>query len=93
MSDPLIVGVDGPASSLGAAEPAAREAHPREVPLRLVRAFGRPSSQLIEAGREAQPVSAGAGGRGGFTGLPPGPAGQALPHHPHCPVVAVRGKE
>lgn len=40
MSDPVIVGVDGSASSLEAVDVAAREAHLRGVPLRIVHAFG-----------------------------------------------------
>ncbi|MEU2914011.1 universal stress protein [Streptomyces massasporeus] len=40
MSEPVFVGVDGSASSLGAVDVAAREAHLRRVGLRLVHAFG-----------------------------------------------------
>ncbi|MFC4463926.1 universal stress protein [Streptomyces xiangluensis] len=46
MSDPVIVGVDGSASSLDAVDLAAREARLRGVPLRLVHAFGHPSAHL-----------------------------------------------
>lgn len=41
MSDPVIVGVDGSARSLEAVVVAAREAHLRAVPLRIVHALGR----------------------------------------------------
>lgn len=41
VSDPVIVGVDGSASSIGAVEVAAREAHLRGVGLRIVHAFGQ----------------------------------------------------
>ncbi|MEU0162616.1 universal stress protein [Streptomyces sp. NPDC006261] len=40
MTDPVIVGVDGSASSLEAVDAAAREARLREAPLRIVHAFG-----------------------------------------------------
>ncbi|MFJ9542482.1 universal stress protein [Streptomyces sp. NPDC101225] len=46
MSDPVIVGVDGSASGFDAVDLAAREAHPREAPLRIVLALGRPSVRL-----------------------------------------------
>ncbi|MEU9247373.1 universal stress protein [Streptomyces sp. NPDC048385] len=46
MSDPVIVGVDGSASSLDAVDAAAREAHLRGVPLRIVHAFGRATGHL-----------------------------------------------
>ncbi|MFE9097283.1 hypothetical protein [Streptomyces sp. NPDC007264] len=88
MSDPVIVGVDGPASSLGAVEPAAREAHLRGVPPRIVHASGRSPSRLPSDAAPRNPA-----GLSGFAGLPPGSVGQALPHHAPRPVVAVRGKE
>lgn len=40
MTDPVIVGVDGSASSLEAVDVAAREARLRGAPLRIVHAFG-----------------------------------------------------
>lgn len=40
MARPVIAGVDGSASSLAAVEVAAREAHLRGAPLRIVHAFG-----------------------------------------------------
>ncbi|MEV0738467.1 universal stress protein [Streptomyces sp. NPDC050549] len=46
MSDAVIVGVDGSASGFDAVDLAAREAHLREVPLRIVHALGRPSARL-----------------------------------------------
>ncbi|MFJ9721973.1 universal stress protein [Streptomyces sp. NPDC101209] len=42
MSDPVVVGVDGSASSLSAVDVAAREAHLRGAPLRIVHAADRP---------------------------------------------------
>ncbi|MXM64725.1 universal stress protein [Streptomyces sp. HUCO-GS316] len=42
----MIVGVDGSASSLDAVDVAAREAHLRGVPLRIVHAFGHAPGQL-----------------------------------------------
>ncbi|WP_248512138.1 universal stress protein, partial [Streptomyces sp. D2-8] len=41
MSDPVIVGVDGSASSIDAVEAAVREAHLRGAGLRIVHAFGQ----------------------------------------------------
>lgn len=46
MSDPVIVGVDGSASSLTAVDVAAREARLRGTSLRIVHAIGRPSAHL-----------------------------------------------
>ena len=46
MSDPVIVGVDGSASSIDAVEAAAREAHLRGAGLRIVHAFGRGPGHL-----------------------------------------------
>ncbi|MFJ4691066.1 universal stress protein [Streptomyces sp. NPDC088766] len=46
MTDPVIVGVDGSASSLGAVVVAAREAHLRGAPLRIVHAFGHGAGHL-----------------------------------------------
>ncbi|WP_243081757.1 universal stress protein [Streptomyces sp. 891-h] len=46
MSDPVIVGVDGSASSLEAVDVAAREAYLRGVPLRIVHAFGHAPGHL-----------------------------------------------
>ncbi len=46
MSDPVIVGVDGSESSLGAVGVAAREARLRGTSLRVVHAMGRPSAHL-----------------------------------------------
>ncbi|MFI9470878.1 universal stress protein [Streptomyces sp. NPDC052492] len=46
MSDPVIVGVDGSASSLTAVDVAAREAHLRGTSLRIVHAIGSPSARL-----------------------------------------------
>ncbi|GAA3494665.1 hypothetical protein GCM10019016_017650 [Streptomyces prasinosporus] len=69
-----------------------QEAYPQvAVERRLVRS--RIRSTLIDAGREAQLVVAGARGRGGFTGLLLGSVSQALLHHAPCPVTVVRGKE
>jgi nucleotide-binding universal stress UspA family protein len=56
MSDPVIVGVDGSASSLDAVELAAREARLRGVPLRIVHAFGRPAAHLPSAVAPANPA-------------------------------------
>ncbi|MDW4911340.1 universal stress protein, partial [Streptomyces sp. ADMS] len=50
MSDPVIVGVDGSASSLEAVDLAAREAHLRGVALRIVHAFGHASGHLSAGG-------------------------------------------
>ncbi|MCT7356578.1 universal stress protein [Streptomyces sp. 15-116A] len=46
MAGPVIVGVDGSASSLDAVDVAAREARLRGVPLRIVHAFGHPSGHV-----------------------------------------------
>ncbi|WP_367325726.1 universal stress protein [Streptomyces sp. HUAS ZL42] len=46
MTDPVIVGVDGSASSLDAVDVAAREAHLRGVSLRIVHAFGHGPGHL-----------------------------------------------
>ncbi|MGW7794111.1 universal stress protein, partial [Streptomyces tricolor] len=46
MSDPVIVGVDGSASSLAAVDAAAREARLRSTSLCIVHAFGRPSAHM-----------------------------------------------
>ncbi|MEU8649427.1 universal stress protein [Streptomyces sp. NPDC048737] len=46
MTGPVIVGVDGSASGLGAVAVAAREAHLRGVPLRIVHAFGHGGGHL-----------------------------------------------
>jgi nucleotide-binding universal stress UspA family protein len=46
VSDPVIVGVDGSASSLEAVDVAARETYVRGVSLRIVHAFGRPPGHL-----------------------------------------------
>lgn len=46
MSDPVVVGVDGSASSLNAVAVAAREAHLRAAPLRIVHACDRPAPFL-----------------------------------------------
>ncbi|WP_308184820.1 universal stress protein [Streptomyces sp. MNU76] len=46
MSDPVVVGVDGSASSLDAVDLAASEARLRGVVLRLVHAFGHPPAHL-----------------------------------------------
>ncbi|MEU2749813.1 universal stress protein [Streptomyces collinus] len=46
MSDPVIVGVDGSASSLDAVDAAAREARLRGAPLRIVHAFGHQSGPV-----------------------------------------------
>ncbi len=69
-----------------------QEAYPQvTVERRLVRS--RIRNALIDAGKEAQLVVAGARGSGGFTGLLLGSVSQALLHHAHCPVAVVRGKE
>jgi nucleotide-binding universal stress UspA family protein len=49
VTDPVVVGVDGSASSLDAVDVAAREALLRGVPLRIVHAFGHPSGHLSGA--------------------------------------------
>ncbi|MFD1661114.1 universal stress protein [Streptomyces caeni] len=46
MSGPVIVGVDGSASSLAAVEVAAHEARLREAELRIVHAFGWPAAHM-----------------------------------------------
>ncbi|MER6677147.1 universal stress protein [Streptomyces sp. NPDC000983] len=46
MGDPVVVGVDGSASSFDAIDVAAREARLRGVPLRIVHAFGHPALHL-----------------------------------------------
>ncbi|MEV4227404.1 universal stress protein [Streptomyces bobili] len=55
MSDPVIVGVDGSASSLEAVEAAAREAHLRGAGLRIVHAFGHASAHLTPGATPWQP--------------------------------------
>jgi nucleotide-binding universal stress UspA family protein len=67
VSDPVIVGVDGSASSLGAVDAAAREARLRGAPLRVVHAFGHPSAHLPSgappwnpAGHSLEPMVEGA---------------------------------
>ncbi|WP_427164728.1 universal stress protein [Streptomyces sp. C1-1] len=46
MSDPVVVGVDGSVSGLNAVAVAAREAHLRDAPLRIVHACGPPPPYL-----------------------------------------------
>ncbi|SFG74553.1 universal stress protein [Streptomyces mirabilis] len=66
MSDPVIVGVDGSASSLDAVDVAAREAHLRGVALRIVHAFGHVPGHLptgappwSPAGHDLEPMAHG----------------------------------
>ena len=54
MSDPVVVGVDGSASSLNAVAVAAREAHLRAAPLRIVHACDRPAP-ILPPGAEPWP--------------------------------------
>lgn len=51
MSDPVVVGVDGSVSGLNAVAVAAREAHLRDAPLRIVHACGPPPPYLPPARR------------------------------------------
>ncbi|MCG0062041.1 universal stress protein [Streptomyces tricolor] len=59
MGDPVVVGVDGSASSLEAVGVAAHEAGLRDVGLRLVHAFGSPSMRLPPGGPRWSPAMAG----------------------------------
>ncbi len=59
MGDPVVVGVDGSASSLEAVGVAAHEAGLRDVGLRLVHAFGSPSMRLPPGGPRWSPAAAG----------------------------------
>ncbi|MFE7761037.1 universal stress protein [Streptomyces sp. NPDC057438] len=59
MSDPVIVGVDGSASSIGAVEAAAREAHLRGAGLRIVHAFGHGPGHLPTGGPPWNPADHG----------------------------------
>ncbi|CAL9632680.1 universal stress protein [Streptomyces sp. Tu 3180] len=69
-----------------------RAARPRvAVELRLER--GRIRHTLLDAGRDAQLVVAGARGHGGFTGMLLGSVSQALLYHADCPVTVVRGTQ
>ncbi|MFE9774451.1 universal stress protein [Streptomyces sp. NPDC005931] len=61
------------------------------VELRLER--GRVRHTLLEAGRDAQLVVAGARGHGGFAGMLLGSVSQALLYHADCPVTVVRAEE
>ncbi|MFG2026103.1 universal stress protein [Streptomyces sp. NPDC048825] len=59
MTDPVIVGVDGSASSLEAVDVAAREAHLRGAPLRIVHAFGHAPGHLPTGGPPWSPADHG----------------------------------
>ncbi|MFF8196186.1 universal stress protein [Streptomyces bobili] len=103
MSDPVIVGVDGSASSLDAVDVAAREASLRGVSLRVVHAFGHAPGHLpggappwspADHGLDALVRGAPARAEERAHAVAPGiEISQALLHHAHCPVSVVRGKE
>ncbi|WP_073876413.1 universal stress protein [Streptomyces sp. CB00316] len=59
MTDPVIVGVDGSASSLEAVDAAAREARLREAPLRIVHAFGHTPGHRPAGGPPWSPAARG----------------------------------
>lgn len=71
MSDPVIVGVDGSASSLTAVDVAAREAHLRGTSLRIVHAIGSPSAHLPPGAAPWSPADHGLEAM--VHGLPPAP--------------------
>ena len=53
-------------------------------------AHGRPTSALLDHGRQAQLLVVGSRGRGGFAGMVLGSTSHALITHALCPVVVVR---